>query len=378
MSKFIFLILVVLACICTFTYFQFVLSISPAFVRQEVSDNENDWTLSPENCTLRHRPDIRGVSYSSNSTSLVGTFWLTPNNSKLFDEVPYNSSSLRYMIYIDADNNKRTGQTGYDYGFGIRWYNKSQVWKNELIEFSKQREQKLISSVNISNISRGFTDEQKRTVELSTDLKRINFPQRFDIAFQIEERLGEDCLRVDSTSWLPIPPPELALSTLPTSITLRPNEEELVTLFINTSTNLRAFQDVNLDLTSEYVQSHEGVSLRIYPNETKIPSHGLMTAELHIKVSPNANYTKTHLIPIHANLTFPSLQRGNNSGLDVAKTTYVSTTILRPLEYYEHIERGLESWGSPITTFLTIIITFGAAAAVIIPGIKFLKGSRKK
>lgn len=367
---------------------QYTFADSPSFVRQEIMDGKIiDWnrtrlcsnqsirnqSISDQNITTS---DIKSVSYSSDGSFLNATFWLTSRGDKAsFDEIPINSEP-RYLIYLDVDTNLESGENGSDYAIGLRWINSTQSWYREFLEFSEAGQQRSIIFERIENISNStFLDEQKRSVQLSLDLGRINFPNKYNTAFQIED--SYQCI-IDSTSWLPVPPPEFFFYTFPISLTVRPGDERLVELFVNSTTNLQPFRNVSASLSysNETLDNSEIIPPNIVPKNASFPSHGLMNSKLHIKISPHATGNKVYTLPLHAHIFFPSLQRQSSSEFGFNITSYFTITVLPPKNFNDY-SQDLANWISPINSIWTFIAAVGV---VLVPFIirQYSKKQNKK
>ena len=122
-----------------------VFAASPAFNRQEITDESNDGihlnrmgqsqTKDDYNDTLDKSTDIQKITYFSNGTVLTATLWLASG----FEENPSANGSAVAVVYgilIDADYNQVTGKEGVDYQIEIQWSNETQTWNKGIIEYS--------------------------------------------------------------------------------------------------------------------------------------------------------------------------------------------------------------------------------------------------
>lgn len=322
---------------------------SPSFARQEIEDSIND-TISSKNTNYTQQqnitlPDIETVSYSSNGNHLNATIWL----SSFFEERPL-LRGLRYLMYIDVDTNNKTGLEGADYAIGIRWENTSGTWYQEFIEFSQYGKQKLI---RLEQNSSAFFDEIGESVHFDITLDEIYSPDQYNIAFQIEDVYQG---LYDTTSWLPIPPPEFEIAALPNSLVLRPGEEKNIELVVNSTTNLQP------EVILHAGNNKGSILIDINPNRTFVPTYGLTSSQLHLKVTEDAQI-RTHTIPIFADIHF-QLERANTKGMTLNNTSYISISVLPKLTIPEYINSYLNTWGSPlrdIITLLTAIAGIGGA-----------------
>jgi hypothetical protein len=323
-----------------------VVGVSSSFARQEIEDGGNDWIYSINasyaSTNITSFSGIETVSYSSDGKFLNATLWLTSP----FEEKP-SASALHYLMYIDVDSNNKTGYTGADYAVGIRWDNHTGTWFREFLEFSLYNKMKVVTEEKVQT---GFFDVEKNSVYLSLDLTEVNSPNHYSVAFSIEDFIKGI---YDTTSWLPIPPPEFDIVTFPSSLILRPGDEKTIELRVNSTTNLQP------EVLLHMGKNTKDMILDINPNRTVIPSHGWTTSELHIKVLQNAQQSRTHTFPIFVDAHFP-LERLNTKGMTINKTSYLTITVLPALTIPQYIGDLLSVWGSPVKELIGIITTIGS------------------
>jgi len=331
---------------CYLYQYNGVVASSPPFVRQEIKDGLDDWIYSvnasyaPKNVTTF--PNLETASYSSDGKFLNATLWLTKN----FEEKP-SKGGLDYLMYIDVDSNNKTGFEGADYAVLIRWDNNTNTWFRDLVEFSAYNKDKVVTEQK--NYT-GFFDVEKNSVFLSIKLDEIGYPNQYNVAFSVEDSVNEI---TDTTAWLPIPPPIVDISTLPSSLVLRPGDEKTIELRVNSSTNLQP--EVLLHTNKK---TNDDVILDIRPNRTYIPSYGFTTSQLHVKVLQNAK-NQTHTLPIFADMHFP-LERLKSPGMIINKTSFLTISVLPSLTVPEYINDELSIWGSPVKQIIGLVTAIGS------------------
>ena len=156
-----------------------VFAASPAFNRQEITDDVNDGihinimgqsqTKDDYISKLDESTDIQKVTYSSNGTVLTATVWLASG----FEEKPSANGSnvaVIYGILIDADSNQVTGKEGVDYQIEIHWTNETQTWNKGIIEYSSPVHNR---TFDIKEDYTGFYKKDERYVMLSANLDDI-------------------------------------------------------------------------------------------------------------------------------------------------------------------------------------------------------------
>jgi hypothetical protein len=322
------------------------LSETSLFPRQEIEDGKNDTISYMSNNYTKlgnnNLPDIESVSFSSDGENLNTTIWL----SSSFEEKP-SQLGLRYLMYIDVDTNNETGLLGADYAIGIRWDNRTgtETWYKEFLEFSEYNKQKII---RVEENFTKFTDIIGDSVHLSLPLKEINYPEQYNIAFSVED-ISQGIY--DTTSWIPIPFPKFQIATSPNSLVLRPGDEKIILFVINSTTNLQP--EINLYTNNK----NEDIILDINPNRSFIPTYGMTSSQLHVKISKTAK-SITEIIPLFVDVHF-HLERANDEGIVLKKNSYLSLTILPALTIPEYINTILNTWGSPVKEIITLLAAIG-------------------
>jgi hypothetical protein len=398
--------------------------LSPSFPRQEITDTPNDWRLMLSNqgqtvvqtkfsnmpmnflrneteCLSDHQythpPDIDGVSYLSDGKMLNATLWLSDTLNQL-PSIP-NSTILQSthgeIPYIVLYGMSLTVHSAYDipgkndYALYLRKEASMNSWNKTLIEHSAAGEMSSgeYRSVDNSEIKRSFssyfgngTDEivpwkQKGYVNLSLDLARLNYPDQYDLFFYTYDffiKNGQLCRLDDATQRVFVPPPQFALSTLPASVELRPGEETNIQVQIKANTNLTSPQVLL------YSNSTNGIGLHFNSNRTAIPSSGVSTSHLNIKI-PQYITPAPYTLPIFANVSIPmdiklrrSIATGevlNSLPQNLSRVSYLTVIVNQPLRWDEQIKDFWDKLGSPITFIYGII-------AVAVPWI--LNDIRKK
>ena len=332
---------------------------SPSFVRQEIRDDVTDWkyfndsSLEAQNKTAM--PNLEAVSYSSDGKFLNATLWVHPS----FNQKP-SDAGQHYLIYIDVDANNRTGFTGADYAVGIRWEN--DTWWDEFMEWSSHGK---VRAIREEGNHTGFWDIEGNSIQIAVDLEAINFPNQYNVAFSAEDFSN---FVFDTTTWVPIPPTEITISTQPSSLVLRQGEEKTLELHINSTTNLQP----EIQFRGQQKQDFSDIILSIEPNRTVIPSYD-SSLELRVKVSENAQ-SRLYKLPIVANITFP-LERLDAESLSFKKTTYLSLSVLPALTIPEHINGVLNTYGSPVKESIALISAIGGIGGL---STWFVNKQRKK
>lgn len=213
---------------------------------------------------------------------------------------------------------------------------------------------------------RNGTIQNDYVIPFSFDLSNANYPDQYRVNILARDFffLGDDfCSLVDTTGWVPFPPPHFAISASPGSLQLRPGEEGTIDLTIQSNTTLNS----RITLSTESVR---GLDLTLHPNETSIIPFGETSSTLHVKDISNGA-PRSYPIPLKALFSFPqnttivakNITIAKSKGASVSQTIYLTTTILPPLGPKEYLD-SLVDWLSPINSVWTFLVAVGA---VVIP-----------
>ena len=115
-----------------------------------------------------------------------------------------------------------------------------------------------------------------------------------------ETAISHSTIRImDFTNWVHIPTPEFIIGSETTNtIELRPGEQKTFVVNVNSTTGFEPLVHLSaINLT--------GIELKFQHNQLHLPSYGLQTIPLQIKVSENAT-ARPYLLNLFANATFPS------------------------------------------------------------------------
>ncbi len=278
-------------------------AISPAFSLQQISDGQNDWISMTTKEPVIHKgsfspdymgiTDIEAVSYFSDGKILNATLW----TYFPFINKPIKYEQVNYGMLIDSDFDKRTGYGGVDYLFQIGWNNDTKRWDKNLWELSPTGEkQTLIDTHNFT----GFYERQRAYVVLPLNLSYLHYPSKYKITFYAEvKKKGQDSSLTDFTRTVAIPPLKLNISTLPTSLTIRPGDSKDITLGINSTYGFEP--TVNLSTSNN---KSGDVTSALKFNTTRIPSYGVTSIPMKISAMKDTP-SRTYTIFIFANSTFP-------------------------------------------------------------------------
>jgi hypothetical protein len=316
------LILMILTIISCSTLTKQVLGASPFFARQEITQSINHLNLfsvnNGGNCTNMQKeisqPHIEAVSYSSNSKVLNATIWL----SGPFEDHPL--PLLRSPRYLMAIGVNPSYNMRIDYLLTIAWDPFVGTWSRTLSEISSNDTRVLKKEPNY----KGFFDStegivgkggSKGHVNFSLDLAALNSPDHYFLYFGIADMVvkkGNLCGVINiSNNVAYVPPPKFIVTAPLSSLeSLRPGEEKIIPLRINST--ISAPSSISLS-TSETI---DGIKLTFLPERLNLTSQSSATiSSLKIDISgdaekkllPNNEEEHPYQIPINAKISLPEI-----------------------------------------------------------------------
>jgi hypothetical protein len=225
-----------------------------------------------------------------------------------------------------------------------------------------------------------FYDKQDSThILFSFNLTKVNSPERYKAAFYITDYFvkGQQfCTLIDTTNWVIIPPPEFTISANPSSVVLRPGEEQNIQLQVKGNTDLQSEAFLTAD------NNGDDIELNFLPsNKTSIPPSGSGTYSLNIKANDTAEH-RSYTFPIIANISFPTsiTNRGgetfsNNKSISIMESSNLTLTVLPPYTAPEILSNFAEDVITPISGIWSFIVGVGT---VVVPLLLYLYRKRKK
>lgn len=363
-------IILVFTLIClAFLYVSFleeeVFALSPSFSRQEIKDRPLDWRdIDRQKTTDAGSPftDIRRVNYFSNGKYLNATLWLKGiivNGSE-------NGSQISYGMFIDGDSKTETGWQGVDYQTEISWQN--ETWVSTVVEFSSLGDIRILDSMKLNNTD--LSQSIVNYVPLSLDLSHIIFPEKYKVIFYAGEIRKDDnnsptIRMMDFTNWVHIPTPEFAIAPKPSAVELRPGEQKTILVHVNSTTGFEPVVHFSASNPTD-------VEWKFRHNQLHLPSYGLETIPLHIRVSENAT-VGPHLLSLFANATFPSESLIDSPSSEeeqqqfiipqenerISEQTSLGITVREPLTAIDHIS---EMW-TKVGDFINFVYLISGAVA---------------
>jgi hypothetical protein len=364
----------------------------PSFVRQEINvsntvGNSHTWfdllTGNPIENTeqffqyptpnqldqIGNLNKLKSVSYTSDGQYLNTTFWL----SNPFEPIPQCGCTPSYAILIDADSKNYTGSFGgIDYMAQILWNNKTNSWTYDLEEFSLTNRGRVIEKID--NYTGFFTKEpvggnsfdlNNEGIYLPLNLNKIGPIIQGKAIFSVEYdfKLNGTYYSIgDFSKWVPIPPPQFSITTLPDDVTLRPPGMQNIEVIVESnSTPLSPY--ITLD-----IEKAKGLTVK---NLTKLqmpfPSNGIARFSLQIIYNDtNTAYSRSDRLPIFVNITYPySFFNKIIPGVPTLARSYLSLSLLTALSPYELITTVGSNFAQSINGYVTLIIAIAGGVFAI-------------
>jgi hypothetical protein len=366
-----------------------VFAASPAFNRQEITDDFHDdiylnrmgqsQTKDDYNDTLDKSTDIQKVTYFSNGTVLIATLWLASG----FEEKPSANGSTVAVVYgilIDADLNQETGKEGVDYQIEIQWSNKTQTWNEGIIEYSSPIHNRTFDTKEDYT---GFYKKDERYVLLSVNLDDILSPNLYKAMFYAGAIYNNSDMKIDLSTWVDISPPVYSLSTLPNPVIVRQGEQKFIGAQLKSTTGF--VQNV-IDFMP--VENYSSIKLEFIRDELNKSSSGIEPAPFRIDVPKNAQVGQ-YIVPIRANIstgsTFPYFKFVEFSNVNLPSNstdittkghkivlTNLTISVVEPLSIQEQLKDFWSVYGGPIN-----LMGAGLAGGLTTYLIDYLKSRNK-
>jgi hypothetical protein len=367
-----------------------VFAASPAFNRQEITDDFHDGihlnimgqsqTKDDHIGKLDESTDIQKITYFSNGTVLTATLWLA---SGFLEKPSANGSNVAviYGILIDADYNQETGKEGVDYQIEIQWSNETQTWNKGIIEYSSPVHNR---TFDIQENYTGFYKNDEKYVMVSVNLDEILSPNPYKAMFYAGYIYNNSDMKIDLSSWVDISPPVYSISTLPDPVVVRQGEQKIIGAQLKSTTGF--LPDV---IKFMPVENYSSIELEFIRDNLNESSSGIEPAPIKIEVPKNAQVGQ-YIIPIRANIstgsTFPYYRFVEFSNVNLpSNSTEILTkghkialanltiSVVEPLSIQEQLKDFWSVYGGPIN-----LTGAGLAGGLTTYLIDYLKNRKKK
>jgi hypothetical protein len=373
------LTVIVIILIYNYTTSQKVLSDSPSFSLQGIYNNQNNWSLgrlgsqSARNITecMEDKyhfpsPHIAAANYISDGNTLNATLWLS---SAFVDPAISSSNNFRqiersYALMINVGSVYKIDQ---NYQVIVKW-DPNLGWRR-IIEVSSPagifRSDKFLDQKN--NYTKFFT-KGKSYIDLSLNLNLIGSPSEYSvISYATDTFVTKDfhvCHLVDTTDALQIPPPQITISTIPSSLVLYPGQNKSIELQIKSNADLNShiyFSSMN----------QKGINLKFIPDEIFVLPSGFASLQLQVNAAGDAK-PQTYSLHLITKILFPTTIKNlvtsdiftNPSAATITKSSNFTVTVIEPLSFDKQIKNVWESWGLPVYGFVGLITAIGGGGIV--------------
>lgn len=217
-----------------------------------------------------------------------------------------------------------------------------------------------------------FDNRTPYRIPFSFDLEAAKSPQQYNLVFSITDHYllrHHLCRLVDTTNWVIVPPPQFVVTPSPSSVILRPGEENNIVVEIKGNSNLQSEAALSID------NPRKDLSTSFIPNRTSIPSSSSGASTLHIKFFDNTTVeTPTPVIlPIKANISFPNtiINRGgdtfsNNKSITLPQSSNFTLTLMQHYTPNEQLNSFVNSWITPVSGMWTFLAGVGAVVVPLI------------
>jgi hypothetical protein len=338
--------------------------------------SEGFLTYSGSGIKIRYPYDWE-VEHVNNNDAATGVLFRSP-----FEDSNSNKPSWREVTFTMAIDIDSVLDAGTDYRViysRIPHNTWTGYWTKQVREISAY------DKIRVAEENKNYTDFYNKQdlsyVLFSFDLSKVNSPERYKAAFYITDYFVKGhqfCTLIDTTNWVIVPPPEFTISADPSSVVVRPGEEQNIQLQVKGNTDLQS----EALLTAGNNDISNDVKIDIFPsNKTSIPDSGSGTYSLVLKANDTAE-PRSYTIPMIANISFPTsiTNRGgetfnNNKSVSIIESSNLTLTVLPPYTTPELLTNFTSSWITPISGIWTFIAGVGT---VVAPMLLYLYRKRKE
>lgn len=334
-----------------------------------------------------HPPYISSVTYHSDGKKLNATIWL----SSPFRDPPQNAEAwlsptvqnapwyqIRYGLSMDVHSVYDI--PGTDYSLMYKWdaisknSTLSKNWTRTLTELSPEGDQKTLEPINKYYVFSSNGQQEKTYIDFSLDLAKLLYPEQYDLLFYAYDYFIENahvCPMVDVMPRVYTPPPVFGISTSPSSLEIRPGEEKSITLKLQSNSTIKS----NIKLsTNQSDELKDRLNLNFTSNNIAMPTYGVITSNLNIKVASDAK-PSSYTLPIFSNINiltevnprrsiFTGELISNTPTENLNKTLILTITVLPPMNLLDYINSLLNTWGTPVKELIGLATTIGTAGGV--------------
>jgi hypothetical protein len=289
-----------------------------------------------------------------------------------YSHTPYLGDSFGnyyegYWMVIDVQSTFDKG-SDYSVDYASRYTGNEPFdkWRKYVYEISSNGHYRTLDSkydlYNTSTFDPFYNPDN--FILMDFDLKQANFPAKYSIyiykinGFDID---NERCEIIDTTGWVPIPPPKFSISASPDSINLRPNEEKNVKLQIHNNSTLNANLTVSI-----LDKQNEGLNVTPIPTTLSLIPNSDNSLNIKVKNTSNKQDILSHVVPINLRVSFPqnttifgqNVTIPNTVGADTMQSYYYTVTTLPDKNTKDYLDE-LAGWISPLNILWTFLAAIG-------------------
>ena len=111
-----------------------------------------------------------------------------------------------------------------------------------------------------------------------------------------------------------------------------------------------------------------GIGVKFVPNQTTIPVKEASTVMLRINASKNAFLNYKSMLPIYANISYPSKNVAKDFKVpteNVLETSNLTITVPPPLTTAEQLQKFVSNYITPINSVWTLLLGVGTAISSV-------------
>jgi hypothetical protein len=330
--------------------------------------DENDYstyTNPSYGITLQYPSDWQGIETYFSNDNVVSFF--SPIRGPYLLQAEYGVKVFLPSVY-------HTKEVFEGYVQDIIWNNTHQTWNEFLSDTSSSLPPAVQQRIIYEKPIEGFFRESQPWVNIPLALRNINSPSQYRASFFDNFQFVKDghfCSLGDQTNIISAPPPKFSFTYNPPSpISIGPNEEKVVEIKIQSSTDSRSHAFLSVENEGTDIQDAYFTS-----NQIEIPPSGWAIAQLVIKGDSSNLFQPTHPKTLRISATMISgdlfvtsggnISAGNNGTPNpIQETSSLTVNVLSLTDYVLSGFSALNSSGA-----VTIITSIGTAIAGLLVGV---------
>jgi hypothetical protein len=214
-------------------------------------------------------------------------------------ETPFSLLRFPYYVMMIGIIQPFDVNSKVNYQISISWDAMNQTWFKRTEEFLGNNTH-IIEEEHINYKKFSDNSGNKGKVNLSLDLRKLNFPEKYFLVFSTFDVglvRGNLCMAMDFIDRFILIPPDFGINTYPPILEIKQGEKKSFLLNLNST----KFIGANLYLDPV---SPEGFTINFKPNPINITNTGIATSQLTMQVK-NDVQPGPYTFPLYSNISLP-------------------------------------------------------------------------